>query len=284
MWARTVYLYWDPGWNRSHNMARGRGKLSLEEQKIALLEDAQKLGYEVGIKGHLDNVGEFGAKKRELLKSARNLGILEKMMFKYAAAKEAGTKERRMSIYSRPKTSPTESPRRTVPKSAPDDRPPVEIGQMGLHFEDENSLSDRRESARISISPRNLINLVEAADAESSAKYRRFYDVLLNLADASDQVRYVRGRATLENVLLTLKENGWIGKYVIEIYSPESNEVLIKLQSNYAIMHDRDSKPVCRIIARAIERAVSASFGREVRVVETRCIAQGNRICEFSSF
>lgn len=265
-------------------MARGRGKQSLEEQKIALLEDAQKLGYEVGIKGHLDNVGEFGAKKRELLKNARNLGVLEKMMFKYAAAKEAGTKERRMSIYSKPKPDIMELPRRPAPKPIAEDRPPVEIGQMGLHFEDEEAVGVRRGSTRISISPRNLINLIEAADAESSAKYQRFYDVLLNIADVSDQVRYVRGRATLENILLTLKENGWIENYSIEIYSPETNEVLIKLQSNYAMIHERSRKPVCRILARALERAVSASLGREVRIVENRCIAQGNRVCEFSSF
>lgn len=265
-------------------MARGRGKMSLEEQKMQLLEDAKKLGYEVGLNGHPDNVGEYGAKKREMLKSARDLGVLEKMMFKYATAKEAGNRQRQILLYSRARPATAERIRRTTTRPHRVGKPSVEIGQMGLHFEDESTVGFRRGGSRISISPRNLINLIEAANSDTSAKYQRFHDVLLNIADVSDQVRYVRGRATLENVLETLRENGWVESYSIEIYSPETDELLVKLRSTYAMVHDRSRKPVCHILARAIERAASASFGREVRIVEDRCIAQGYRVCEFSSF
>lgn len=265
-------------------MSPKKSRMSIEEQKIALLEAGETLGYEVGLKGHLDNVGKIVEKKRALLKKARDLGVLEKMMFKYAVAKETGTKERRFSIYSKTKPGVTVQPRRTE-RSKVAERPVVEPGPRGLHFEDEERVTTAAtRPERIGISPRAIINLIEAIDADSTAKYQRFYEVLMNVADVSDEVPYIHGKETLEKVLSALKRNGWISDYAIEIFSPARNDLYILLGSTYAKYHERSRRPVCRILTQAIERAASSAFGREVRVVETKCMAQGFNKCEFSTF
>ncbi len=102
------------------------------------------------------------------------------------------------------------------------------------------------------------------------------------LAEYLSKKLNLRGKDLLVETLKVYQAGGW-GRVKLVRYNPYSMEIVLRLYNSIECKIFRGSgRPASQFIRGHISGLLTKILGKDVRAVETKCIAKGDLYCEFS--
>ena len=257
-------------------MSAETGEWSEIEKRI--LREALRLGFEVGLRGHIEGVGWVRSKLRDLEAEAARLGLGEDLKAKYEAGKEFG-KRKRLSSFTSDEGGLYFSKKGGSKLPKPPKSMPVRI------VNEDSSTDYIAERVPYEEGIDALATLMKIG--QKNRKFMKKLDVMFSsLGDVHDRLTTLsripeEKRKTFESGLGILVEVGWIREYDIVEFDETAMTVKIDAISEIARTIGESKDPVCRPLCVAMESIGNSTFGISMKAVEKYCIAQKNDNCRF---
>lgn len=247
------------------------------EQKV--LREALRLGFEVGFRGQIEDIGWVQSRYQELESEASRLGIVDDLLAKYEAGKAFGKKRRLSSLISSDGGF-------VFQKRHRDERPPKP--ELPHRLQPKPGASSQTNFQRVPSSEaiKVLSEILRLAD-QSEKLRERLELAFACLADVHDMLsRLEQYRGDVFDVLVEglqiLVDVGWLHEYEVIEIDPGNGSAIIDGESTLARLAGQSREPVCKPLCLALETIGSRAFGMPISVVERRCICQGDRKCRFA--
>lgn len=254
------------------------GEWSDIEKRI--LREALRLGFEVGLRGHIEGVGWVRSKLRDLEAEATRFGLNEDLKAKYEAGKEFG-KRKRLSAFTSSSEGGLFFSRKGGPKLP---KPPKSMPVRVVN--EDNSIDYIVERVPFEEGIDALATLMKIG--HKNRKFMKKLDVMLSsLGDVHDRLTALPQipedkRRTFESGLGILIEVGWIREYEVVEFDDKAMTIKIDAISEIARSIGESPDPMCRPICVAIESIANRAFGISMKAVEKFCIAQKKSNCRFA--